>query len=536
MNDQYLWWRDGVIYQIYPRSFADSNGDGIGDLNGIRERLDYLAELGVDAIWLSPINPSPDVDFGYDVSNYLDVDSKFGTLADFDRLVADAHQRGIRIILDLVLNHTSDQHPWFVQSRSSRDNPYRDYYLWRDPAPGGKPPNNWQSIFGGSAWEYDAQTGQYYYHMFYKEQPDVNWRNPQVRKALLDVFRFWCDRGVDGYRLDVFNMYFKHPDFPDNPPAVGLRGFDRQKHIYDCDQPEMFPLLQEIRTILDSYPERFAVGETFLSTPQKAASYCAPGLLHTAFDFTFLHCPWKPACFLKAIQDWEQALQPHGWPTYVLNNHDTPRSATRYGQGEEDDRLEVAAALLLTQHGTPFLYYGEEIGMRDIPITSKEMVQDPVGKRFWPLYKGRDGCRSPMQWDDSPNAGFTKGRPWLPVHENYRQRNVAVQKNQPDSLYHFYRRLIQLRREYPVLRNGLFQPLTFEPQRLLAYLRQNAEQTVLVALNFGKRPVRLALGDVVRRAGWKLLLSNRRDHLPPLKEGLLLPLEGYEVLILLQEG
>ncbi len=534
MDNQFLWWRDGVVYQIYPRSFADSNGDGIGDLNGIRSRLDYLAELGVDAIWLSPINPSPDVDFGYDVSDYLDVDAKFGSLADFDRLVQEAHQRGIRIVLDLVLNHTSDQHPWFVQSRSSRDNPYREYYLWRDPAAGGGPPNNWQSIFGGSGWELDAQTNQYYYHMFYKEQPDVNWRNPAVRQALLDVFRFWCERGVDGFRLDVFNVYFKHPELPDNPPVLGLRGFDRQKHIHDCDQPEMYPLLSEIRATLDSYAERYAVGETFISDPRKAAGYSAPGLLHAAFDFTFLHCRWKPELFLKAIQDWEQALQPEGYPTYVMNNHDTPRSATRYTKDESDELLKVAAALLLTQHGTPYLYYGEEIGMRDIPIT-REMVQDPIGKRYWPFFKGRDGCRAPMQWDDSSQAGFTSGQPWLPVHENYRQRNVAAQREQPSSLFHFYRALLRLRKQYLALRHGLLQPLTFEPQRLLAYLRQTADETILVALNFGKRPVRFALGGMVRRAGWRLLLSNRRDALPPLKEGMLLPLEGHEVLILKQE-
>lgn len=535
MDDTFLWWRDGVIYQIYPRSFADSNGDGIGDLRGILQHLDYLVELGVDAIWLSPIYPSPDVDFGYDVQDYLDIDPKFGSLADFDLLVTEAHQRGIRIVLDLVLNHTSDQHPWFVESRRSRDNPYRGYYLWRDPGAGGGVPNNWESIFGGKAWELDPVTGQYYYHMFYKEQPDLNWRNPKVREAMLDVFRFWCERGADGFRLDVFNMFFKDENFTDNPPALGLRGFDRQKHVYEMDQPEMIPLLKEIRAVLDSFPERYAVGETFISTPAKAAGYSAPGLLHAAFDFGFLNCPWNPARFLESIQNWENALQDGGWPTYVLNNHDTRRSASRFTRAENDDRLQVAATLLLTQHGTPFLYYGEEIGMRDITIT-RDQVQDPIGQRYWPVFKGRDGCRAPMQWNESMHAGFSTGKPWLPVHPNYTVRNVENQRKDPQSLFHYYRKLLALRKQYRVLRDGMFQPLTFEPQRLLAYLRQNAEDTIMVALNFGKRPVKFALGGMVRRAEWELLFSNKRAELPALKDGILLPLEGYEAVILRQKN
>ena len=279
--DDFLWWRDGVIYQIYPRSFADSNGDGLGDLAGIISRIDHLSDLGIDAIWLSPFYPTPDKDFGYDISDYLEVDPRFGSLADFDRLVMEAHQRGIRVILDLVLNHTSDQHAWFRESRSSRDNPKRDWYIWRDR------PNNWQASFGGQAWEFDPRTGQYYLHLFTKEQPDVNWRNPEVRKAQLDVFRFWMERGVDGFRLDVFNAYFKHPDLPDNPPKFGLRGFDRQRHIYDMDQPEMMPFLNEMRLLLDSYPERYAVGETYIATSQKTVSYCGPDKLHAAFSFDF---------------------------------------------------------------------------------------------------------------------------------------------------------------------------------------------------------------------------------------------------------
>jgi alpha-glucosidase len=523
----YLWWRDGIIYQIYPRSFADSNGDGIGDLNGITARLGFLEKLGIDAIWLSPINPSPDVDFGYDVSNYTGVDPKYGSMADFDALVEAAHRYGIRIILDLVLNHTSDQHPWFLEARKSRDNPYRDWYIWRDPRPGGGPPNNWESSFGGSGWQFDLATGQYYFHMFYPQQPDLNWRNPAVRSAILDVFRFWLEKGVDGFRLDVFNVYFKHAELLSNPVQFGLRGFDRQQHLYDINQPEMLPLLQEIRTLLDAYPERYAVGETFLDVPAVypaflrkglspaalAARYCGADRLHATFNFEFLGSPWRPGSFLQAIERWQEALGAVDWPTYVLNNHDNPRSATRFGRGEEDERLKVAAALLLTQRGTPYLYYGEEIGMRDISLR-RDQILDPIGRRYWPVFKGRDGCRAPMQWDNSRNAGFSLAdQTWLPLHPDYPVRNLAAQAADPDSLYNFYRLLIQLRRKCPALRQGMFQPLTFAPRSVLAYLRQSENQAVLVALNFSQKAQPLELGGALARCSWRLLLSNQRETL-----------------------
>ena len=554
------WHQSGIIYQIYPRSFADTNGDGIGDLPGITARLDYLAELGVDALWLSPIYPSPDVDFGYDVSDYCDVDPKFGSLHDFDVFVRETHARGMRVVLDLVLNHTSDQHPWFIQSRSSRDNPRRDWYLWRDPAPGGGPPNNWQSVFGGSGWELDPATGQYYFHMFYKQQPDLNWHNPDVRQSLLDVIRFWLDRGVDGFRLDVFNVYFKDANFTPNPPALGipLYGFSCQRHIYDIDRPEMIPLVEEIRAILDGYEARdgrprYVVGETFISTPQKAAAYCGPKRLHAAFNFDFLSAPLRARPLLERIQRWEHALDTDLWPNYVLNNHDTPRSATRFDpyrrfprsvlpvsseQREDDTRLKLTAALLLTLRGTPFIYYGEEIGMRDIPIRAKADVLDPIGRRFWPLMKGRDGCRSPMQWDAAPLAGFSWGgaRPWLPLHPNWEARNVEAQSADPHSLLNFYRRLIALRRASPALTGGLFQPITFGTQYILAYLRQTAQQTVLVALNLSGRRKRLVLGSALAeqhaRGQMCLLLSTHRDTLPPVQRRNMLPLEPYEAVII----
>ena len=532
MKNDFLWWKNGVIYQIYPRSFADSNHDGIGDLNGIRSKLDYLAELGIDAIWLSPIYPSPDADFGYDVSDYVGIDPKFGSMADFDKLIEEAHQRNIKIVLDLVLNHTSEEHEWFKQSRSSRDNPYRDWYIWADGKPGRKFPNNWEAVFGGKGWEYDAQTGQYYYHMFYKEQPDVNWRNPKVRKAVLDVFRFWADKGVDGFRLDVFNVYFKHEGFPDNPSKFGIRGFDRQEHLYDCDQPEMFPLLAEIREILDSFPERYAVGETFLANAEKAAKYCAPGYLHGTFNFRMLEQPWKAGRILKTITDWQNSLSLDTWPTHVMNNHDVKRSATRFGRGEDDDRLKLSAALLLTLQGTPYLYYGEEIGMRDVPVKRSE-IKDPIGRRYWPIYIGRDGCRSPMQWDSSINAGFSEKTPWLPVHENFVVRNVEAQRKDPASLFNFYRKLLRLRKDYEALHNGMFQVLTQDPHSILAYLRSTKTQNVLVVMNFGRRAINFVFGAHLANHSWNLLLSNKRETLNIHDREL--KLQGEEFCILLMD-
>jgi alpha-glucosidase len=530
MTESTLWWRDGVIYQIYPRSFADSNGDGIGDLPGITSHLDYLADLGIDAIWLSPIYPSPDADFGYDVSNYVDIAPHFGNLKDFDRLVTEAHRRNIHIIMDMVFNHTSDQHPWFQASRSSRDNPYHDWYMWHDPKPGGGPPNNWQSVFGGGGWEYDPILGQYYFHMFVKEQPDLNWRNPKVKQAVLDAYRFWLDRGVDGFRLDVFNVYYKHADLPDNPPRFGIRGFDRQRHIYDCDQPEMHTFLAELRALLDSYPERYAVGETFLESTEKAASYCGADRLHATFDFSFTSCKWNPRQYLKTIMNWEKALGPNKWPNYVLNNHDVVRSATRYGWHGNDAPAKVAQAMLLTLRGTPFMYYGEEIGMQDIRLRRDEIL-DPPGKRYWPFYKGRDGCRSPMQWNDTQNAGFGAGKPWLPVHPNYIERNIQAQSADPESLLNFTRRLIQLRRKTPALYCGSFTPLTEDPQNVLAYLRQSGQQKALIVLNFSNSVQKIRLNvSLIKENTWKLALSSDPLNVPELVTNELM-LNPYQVNI-----
>ena len=535
MKNEYLWWRDGVIYQIYPRSFADSNGDGIGDIPGIIGKLDYLADLGIDGIWLSPINPSPDKDFGYDVADYFDIDPKYGTLADFDRLLKEAHERNLHVIMDLVLNHTSDQCEWFQASRSSRENPYRDWYIWRENPKGKEyPPNKWYSVFGGKAWEYDKKTGQWYYHMFVKEQPDLNWRNPDVYKKMMDVFKFWLDRGVDGFRLDVFNNYFKDDQFRDNPSALGIRPFEQQKHIYDSNRPEMMTVIKDIRDITDKYKERYVVGETFLVTSKEAAGFCGKDKLHANFDFSLLKCPWDANRFFKSISSWDNLLSSAAWPNYVLNNHDTPRSASRFTRNEKDDRLKVAITMLLTLRGTPFLYYGEEIGMRDIRLKRNEL-QDPVGIRYWPVPVGRDGCRSPMQWDATDNAGFSTGKPWLKLHPNYVRRNVHAQELDENSLLSYYKWLLSLRKTTPALQKGMFIPLTYEPRALMAYLREYEGQTFLVVLNFTGHKVRLALGPRLRETNWKLVISSKRDSAPEIKKGWL-PLLGNEASVYIQQA
>ena len=525
---EFLWWRDGVIYQIYPRSFYDTTGNGIGDLRGITEKLDYLSDLGVDAIWLSPIYPSPDRDFGYDVSDYLAIDPRFGSMANFDHLVSAAEKKGIRLILDLVLNHTSDQHPWFLASKSSRQNPKRNWYIWRDGRGKGKSPNNWLSVFGGSAWQWDEDTRQYYLHMFYKEQPDLNWRNPHVRQQLLDVFRFWLDKGVKGFRLDVFNLYFKDEQFRNNPVRhFRVRPDQRQDMRYNCDQPEMMEVLHAIRQILDGYKDSYAIGETFLGSPEKAAAYCGENALHQAFSFDFLECGWNAACFEKVIRRWESSLGKHKWPNYVLNNHDVKRSASRYGRGEDDERLKVAAAMLLTLRGTPFMYYGEEIGMREVRLKHSQIL-DPIGKRYWPFYKGRDGCRTPMQWDDSQNGGFSRGNPWLPLHPDAHVRNVDKQLNDPKSLLRHYKNLIALRRSEPVLVGGEMDFLDETVKNVLAYRRILNNETATIFLNFSNAEKRVALPETPMRRFY----SSRRSQLSG--EGMIALLPNEALIIFSQ--
>ncbi|MCG2770217.1 MAG: DUF3459 domain-containing protein [Anaerolineae bacterium] len=512
-KNDFLWWRDGVIYQIYPRSFADSNGNGIGDLPGIIEHLDYLNNgtpdsLGVDAIWLSPVYPSPMHDFGYDVSNYHDIHPDFGTLEDFGRLVEEAHKRGIRIVMDWVMNHSSHEHAWFVESRSSRDNPKRDWYIWHDGGGPGKPPNNWQAVFGGSSWTWDEATGQYYLHLFLPEQPDLNWRNPEIHEALFDELHFWLDRGVDGFRLDVASAYYKDAELRNNPFRLGLRPYDRQHHIHDWNQPETHGVIRDLRKLLDQYPERMAVGEV---SRGHIVEYYGNGQdeFHLNFNFDFLHQSWDPRGFQRMVQQWETGLPPGAWPCYVLSNHDVTRHYSRYAAGRwSDARAKVAATMLLTLRGTPFLYYGEEIGMRQGRIPHAQ-IQDPPGKRYWPLYKGRDGCRTPMQWNDWPNAGFTTGSPWLPVNADHPLVNVAAESQDPNSVLSFYRRLIWLRKATPALQRGSYTSLIGQPVGQLAYLRQTEDQAVLVCLNFFSRPATVEFDPaMLPTLGWRVLLSS----------------------------
>lgn len=508
----YLWWRDGVIYQIYPRSFMDSNGDGVGDLPGIVSRLDYIAALGVDAIWLSPINPSPMSDFGYDISDYEDIDPVFGSRADFETLIAEAHRRGLRIMMDLVVNHTSHEHAWFKESRSSRSNPKADWYIWHDPVPGKKYPNNWQSIFGGPAWEWDETRGQFYYHMFLREQPDLNWRSAEARAAVMSMIGFWLDRGVDGFRLDVANAYFKDARFRDNPALFTLDPraivpWFRQRHLYDCDQPELHGVYREFRRLLDSRPGRGSVGEILDNNdPESIARYLGGDQLHMAFHFGFMNQPWLPRAFQQAALAWESGAPPDAWPAYVLSNHDNPRHVTRHGGGPfARERAKVAAATLLTLRGTPFLYYGEEIAMPSPRLARHELV-DPPSKRYWPFYN-RDCARTPMQWDGSRSAGFTAGKPWLPVGPSHTKVNVAAQADDPDSALNFYRALIQLRKSSPALRTGTYRPLIEKPVAAMSYLREADSQTMLVALNFFGHDVDMPMPP----GRWAVRLSTHRE-------------------------
>lgn len=501
------WWRKAVFYEIYVRSFQDTNNDGVGDLEGILSRLDYLNDgtpnsLGVDALWLTPVYPSPMRDFGYDVADYCNIDPVYGDLRVFDRLVTEAHRRGLKIVLDFVPNHTSNSHPWFCESRQSRTNPKRDWYIWRPPKADGSPPNNWVSSFGGPAWTYDSTTGEYYLHSFLPEQPDLNWRNPAVAQAMEDVLRFWLDRGVDGFRVDVVHKLVKDAVLRDNPrpspeeehPVYHYGG---QIHCYDEDQPEVHDILRRWRQLLDRYGDRMLVGEVYLFDPERLAQYYGSGEdeLHLAFNFRFLWSPWEAVAFRNEVETIESLLPARAQPAYALSNHDAPRHRTRYDHVELGEaRARLAALMLLTLRGTPFLYYGEEIGMRDVPVPLAE-VRDPLGQRIPGL--GRDPERSPMQWSSAPYAGFSVVEPWLPVAQDYERCNVEQQRSEPNSLLHFYRTTIWKRKQSPALLHGSFRSLPAPPGVFL-YERQHAEQTLIVALNFNDAPTTIALPQRAR--------------------------------------
>jgi alpha-glucosidase len=490
------WWQTGVIYQIYPRSFQDTDGDGIGDLNGIASRLSHLVELGVDAIWLSPIFTSPMADFGYDVTDHCAVDPIFGTMNDFDRLLAKAHGAGLRFILDFVPNHTSDQHPWFLESRSSRSSPKRDWYIWRDPKSDGAPPNNWISEFGGSAWTFDEATGQYYYHAYLSAQPDLNWRNPEVRAVMLDVLRFWFSRGVDGFRVDAIHHLLEDRQLRDNPVnpdwREGMSPARRLIRLHTMDQPEVHGAIAAMRQVADEFGDRLMIGEAYLPIDRLMAYY---GMdltgFHLPFNFHLISTPWNPEAIGHLIRDYEAALPPGGWPNWVLGNHDRTRVASRLGP----EQARVAAMLLLTLRGTPTIYQGEEIGMQDVPI-APEQVQDPWDRNVPGLGLGRDPVRTPIPWSADMHGGFTTGKPWLPVDMSA-TTPVCRQCTDLSSSLSLYRRLLRLRRAEPALSRGSYVEV-WHNHSVLVYERQCDGRRLQVALNMGADtqalPLRLPAG------------------------------------------
>jgi alpha-glucosidase len=503
------WWQRGVIYQIYPRSFGDSNGDGLGDLRGICSHLDYCQTLGVDALWLSPIFPSPMADFGYDVADYTGIDARFGTLADFDALLEAVKSRGMKLLLDFVPNHTSDRHPWFQAARRSRNAPRRDWYLWRDPAPGGGPPNNWLSHFGGSAWSWDEATGQYYYHSFLKEQPDLNWRNPAVVEAMHAVLRFWMRRGVDGFRIDVLWLLIKDDLWRDNPPnaayRVGQPLFDSQIPLFTADRPELPAVIAGLREVADEF-SALLIGEIYLPL-ERLMSYYGNGRLagvQLPFNFQLLQASWSARDIGHLVDTYEAGLPPGAWPNWVLGNHDRPRIASRVGI----DQANVAAMLLLTLRGTPTMYYGDEIGMQNVPIAPGR-VQDPLELNVPGKGLGRDPCRTPMQWNAAHNAGFSTAEPWLPLAADFDRINVAVQSNDPRSRLTLYRALLALRRENHALSLGDYRTLACTDS-FLAYLRSTPQQRLLIVLNFTALPVQWQLPEICRHA--IVLLSSALDR------------------------
>lgn len=483
-SEGHEWWQRGVVYQVYPRSFQDANGDGVGDLRGILSRVDYFEWLGVDAVWLSPIYPSPMKDFGYDISDYCGVDPLFGTLEDFDALTYALHKRGMKIVLDFVPNHTSDEHPCFRESRSSRDNPKRAWYIWRNPGPNGAPPNNWLSQFGGEAWDYDGVTGQYYYHAFLKEQPDLNWRNAEVQEAMLNVLRFWLDRGVDGFRVDVIWHIVKDDEFRNNDPDPnyhpGLAPARRLLATYNTDRPEVHHIIERMRDVLDEYGEKMMVGEVYLPLERLVTYYGAQGSgVHLPFNFQLIELPWHARVIADAIDKYEGLLPAYGWPNWVLGNHDNPRIATRIGAAQ----ARVAAMMLLTLRGTPTMYYGDELGMHNVPIPP-ERVQDPFEKNVPGLGLGRDPERTPMQWSAGPRTGFSDAEPWLPIADDYSSRCVEAERDDPCSILTLYRRLLELRRREPALNIGDYRAAPAQGD-VLAYRRVEGDSQFLIVLNLG---------------------------------------------------
>lgn len=523
------WWRGAAIYQIYPRSYQDSNDDGIGDLAGIIHRLDHIAKLGVDAIWISPFFRSPMLDFGYDVSDYRDVDPMFGTLGDFDALIERAHQLGLKVLIDLVLSHSSAEHPWFKESRSSRDNQKADWYVWADAKPDGSPPNNWLSIFGGPAWEWDGERMQYYLHNFLVEQPDLNFHNADVQSELLDVARYWLDRGVDGFRLDTVNFYVHDQQLRDNPAlpveerndktAPAVNPYNWQDHLYDKTRPENLAFLRKLRAVMDEFPGTTSVGE--VGEGQRGAEVQAEytrgdDLLHMCYDFDFLSNAFPTGTQVAEVMTRNMTVGAEGWPCWAFSNHDVVRHRSRWNLGEGAYR--VYAALLMSLRGSICLYQGEELGLTEAYVAYEDL-QDPYGKRFWPKFKGRDGCRTPMAWiTDNRLGGFTDAHPWLPVAVEHLAQSVAAQEDDPDSILHFYRSMLSFRKAHEPLRKGSMTILEQDAGGI-SFLREHEGQTLFCAFNLSgsARPITYPEGTwrVDYGTPFKVTSTDRGDQLPP---------------------
>jgi alpha-glucosidase len=504
----FVWWKHGVIYQVYPRSFQDTDGDGVGDLAGIVARLDDLVRLGIDAIWLSPVFRSPMKDFGYDIADHTAIDPIFGDLTAFDWLVRQAHAKGLKVILDYVPNHTSDEHLWFRESRRNRANPRRDWFIWRDPAPGGGPPNNWRSEFGGPAWTLDPATAQYYYHAFLPSQPDLNWRNPHVVQAMLDVMGFWLNRGVDGFRVDAIHHLFEAESLADNPPnpawRTGMTEAEQLIRTHTVDQPEVHDAVAALRRTCERYGgERVLIGEAYLPIERLVAYYGGQGEgFHLPFNFHLMTTPWTPRDIAALVEAYEAKLPAHGWPNWVLGNHDRSRLASRVGT----EQARVAAMLLLTLRGTPTLYQGDELGMVDVEIPP-DRVRDPWERNAPGQGLGRDPVRTPMPWSDNANAGFSTAEPWLPLNPDWKERNVAQQARDPDSMLSFYCALLRLRRTERCLTHGGYRTHAVT-DHVLAFERRDGDARLLIALNLGATPQRLGAP-----AG-EVLLSTHRNRGP----------------------
>lgn len=481
----FCWWKHGVIYHIYPQSYQDTNNDGTGDLEGIIQRLDYLSELGIDAIWLSPIYDSPLIDGGYDIKDYLSINPLYGSMGDFKRLLKQAHRRGIRVIMDMVLNHTSKQHPWFIQSSSSQESLKRKWYIWR-PAQKGKKPNNWITNFFQSAWTLDPTTDEYYYHSFFSDQPDLNWRNPEVKDAMLQVLKHWLDLGIDGFRLDVINMLFKHSEFKNHSP---LKLYFSNQNTPNRNQPEVYTTIKEIRTLLDAYDDKVSIGEIYAPPPGNSAlanSFLGNGtdMLHLAFDFSLIFTRFSASCIYRTINKYYASIPSSAWPCFVLSNHDLGRNIKPHGlKRHRTKKANILATLLLTLKGTPFIYYGDEIGMENAHIPRKAM-RDRYGKLFYPFYKGRDRYRTPMQWDNSNYAGFSTTKPWMPIHPNYLSVNVEKEESEADSFLNLYKRLIAIRKQHKALQCGDISFCSKGESGVLIYRRIYRESTIEVLLNF----------------------------------------------------